>query len=185
MLSSFFNDIVIVCTVAIVIGQHIRTEIVERISNKKTEVVDEFNKLNHSGFSADSQIAKQLDDIKAYQCADLSVFNVLFLLIILVALLVNIIRCSLEALDSAAWLITTANFVKIAIEGGTFILLIIYADRLRRIKNGFTTFNASFTSFMTGLDFVIRMNKQNPPNNSSSANTPSAGATPDASTQRW
>lgn len=163
MLSSFFNDIVIVCTVAIVIGQHIRTEIVDRISNKKTEVVKEFEKLNHSGFSADSQIAKQLDDIKAYPCAELSIFHVLFLLIILVALLVNIFRCSLEALDSAVWLITVANILKIAIESITFILLIIYADRLRRIKNGFKAFNSSCISFMTGLDFVIRMNRQSPP----------------------
>lgn len=126
---------------------------------KKDEIIEKFRELSKDGYCGDGQITKQLDDIKAYQVNELTIFYSLFFFTILIALLINIIRCVQEGIDADLYYISITNTGKILTESMTLILLIYYGISIHNMKVRYRTFHNNCTSFSSGLDFATRMNR--------------------------
>lgn len=153
MLSSFFNDIVIVCTVAIIVGQHIRSDVQELVSSKKEEVTQAYNEANLS--FDDEAIRKQLDSVNSYKCEGLKAYPIMFFSIVLFSLLLNIICGGFEIIESKDYQ-NILGWLKVLTEIMTFICLGFYGWQIHKIKASAKKQIKECETVLTGLSFATK-----------------------------
>ena len=162
ILPSFLNDLVVVSTIAIIIGQNLRNDLKETVSFSKKSTQDHIATINDrhdrditQGFSETT--AQQYDLIRNYQTSTLCGFDIFFYVMIFCSLFINTGRVFFDN----TILLTIFQFLESVLQISLLVGFGTFGLVLWRIKKNHADFINKCHNFCTAITLAADINEQN------------------------
>lgn len=156
----FVNDIIIVCTLAILIGQNLRGDIKELIDIKKREIRDYLDDIpNSEEYVNDENIKALYDYVKNFTLADPVKWLVSFYVYILASVMLSLADINHVAKQFGFWTDLPISAIAFWLQFVVWITLIGYGVVLLILRHRYNTFTQRYHNLLTNLSIATRWAK--------------------------